>query len=189
MRMNRLLVCALLLAAFPLDAAQPPSACGERCLTVHGKKDADHALQFSTAYVTTAQSDDCVTYNRMAGVTTPQYKTEFMPPIRKSETTYRIEIPLTRHIGGKCGWKAVAVSFDVVSVASRREPPKTGMSAFGFGDAPATIARMDLFCRRSSHQRATGEQAAYNCLTDGKTIYPALGPGSHNIELNFGPRP
>lgn len=192
MPVKRLLLCmacVLPMAAIPLSGAQTPSSskCSERCLTLHGRKDADHGLGFSVAYTTTAKTEDCVSHNRMAGVTTAQTRVEFMPPVRKGET-YRIEIPLSQHTGGKCGWKLAGVSVDVVSVASRREPPKAGYSLFGFGDTPGTIERLDLKCRRTAYKRAFGEQAAYLCLTAGQAQYPALGGGSHVIELNFGER-
>lgn len=191
MRVKRLLACmacALPLSAIPLSSAQTASSkCGERCLTLHGKKDADHGLGFSVHYRTAVKTADCVSYNRMAGVTTPLTQTEFMPPVRKGES-YRIEIPLGQHVGGNCGWKLAGVSVDVVSVASRREPPKAGLSLFGFGDAPGTMQRLDLKCRRFAYQRAFGEQAAYVCLTDRQAQISALGDGNHVIELNFGPR-
>ena len=185
------IACLLPLAVIPVGAAQTttPSKCGDRCLTLHGTKNADHGLGFSVAYATTAKTKDCVTYNPMAGVTTQQTRYEFMPPVRKGET-YRIEIPLGKHVGGACGWKAVGIFLDVVSVASRREPPKPGVSLLGFSDAPATIQGFELKCRRCAYTRASGaEQAAYLCLTQGPAPNTTLGPGSHDIELNFGKRP
>ncbi len=181
------LSCALMLSAIPACQAQTPAECGERCLTLHGKKNPDHSLGFSVAYATTAKSDNCVTHNRMAGVTTPRTLTEFMPPLRKGDS-YRINIPLNKQVDGKCGWKVAGVSINVVSVASRREPPNAGYSLFGFSDAPGSVRRVDLKCRRSAYQRATGEQASYQCLTDAQVHYSALGPGSHTVELNFGER-
>lgn len=164
-----------------------PAGCTGRCLTLHGAKNADHALGFSVTYATTSTEADCVVHNRMAGVTTPQTHVEFMTPVRAGDT-YRVEIPLDRRTGGPCGWRVAAVFFDVVSVASRREPPKQGYSLFGFGSQSGTVDRVDLACRRTAYRRATGEQAAYQCLTAAGVSIPALGDGSHTIALNFGAR-
>ncbi|MGH8616742.1 MAG: hypothetical protein ACREUW_03560 [Burkholderiales bacterium] len=170
-------------------AATPAAACGERCLTLQGSKDADFGLGFSVAYATTATTPDCVSVNRLAGVTTQRTRTVFLPPVRKG-TTYRIALPLDAHVGGACGWKPAGVFLDVVSVASRREPPKPGRSLFTFGDAPTTLPRLDLQCRRTSYPRASGaEQAAYQCVPATTAPMPALGPSSHAIELNFTVRP
>jgi hypothetical protein len=181
------LVCLSLpgLAPALANAASPTVVCREPCLTLHGRKDADFGLGFAVAYSTTATTPDCVTINRRAGVTTQQTRTVFLPPVRKGET-YRIDLPLDAHVGGKCGWKPAGVFLDVVSVASRREPPKAGISLLGFGDAPGTLPRLDLLCRRTAYQRPSGaEQAAYQCRTEAQTAIPPLGPGSHTIELNF----
>ena len=185
------IACALPLAVVSPSGAQTASLskCGERCLTLHGKKDPDHGLGFAVAYTTTAKTDDCVMHNRLAGVTVPQTRYEFARPVRKG-ATYRIEIPLNQHAGGNCGWKTVGVFLDVVSVASRREPPKPGHSLFAFGAAPETIRRVDLKCGRTAYKRASGaEQAAYLCAAEARTRIPALGGGSHVIELNFAGRP
>lgn len=189
--LKRWLVC--LACLFPMTAipwsgdaqATESSQCGKPCLTLYGRKDADHGLSFSVAYTTTAKTEDCVTHNRLAGVTTQQSRYEFLPPVRKGQT-YRVEIPLGKYVGGKCGWKAAGVFLDVVSVASRREPPKPGLSLFLFDDGQGAIQRLDLKCRRSAYKRASGaEQAAYMCQVEGVTPIPVLGSDSHVVELNF----
>jgi hypothetical protein len=185
------LACLFPMAGIPSSGgaqATGSSQCAKPCLTLHGSKDADHGVSFSVAYTTTAKTEDCVTHNGLAGVTTQQSRYEFLPPVRKGET-YRIEIPLGKYTGGKCGWKVAAVFLDIVSVASRREPPKPGHSLFLFDDEGGTIQRLDLKCRRSAYKRASGaEQAAYLCQLEGVTPIPALGSDSHVVELNFGTR-
>ncbi len=181
--------CSLLPASPVAVAAAPPVACGDRCLALQGRKGADFGLGFAVAYTTTATTPGCVTVNRLAGVTTQQTRTVFLLPVRKGET-YRIDLPLDTHVGGACGWKPAGVFIDVVSVAPRREPPKPGYTLFLFGDAPGTLQRLDLLCRRTAYRRASGaEQAAYQCQTEGQTAIPPLGPGSHTVELNLKARP
>ena len=41
-------------------------------------------------------------------------------------------------------------------------------------------------CTRSAYRRATGEQAAYLCLTAVDAESMVLGDGSHRVELNLG---
>ena len=110
---------------------------------MHGTKDADHSLGFAITYATTEARDACVSHNRMAGVTTAQTRVEFLPPVRRA-VVYEIEIPLDQHVGGDCGWRATAVSPDVVSTASRREPPKPGFTLFLLQPGVSTLARVAL---------------------------------------------
>ena len=184
------IACVSPMALVPLSAAQPApsSKCDGRCLTLQGTKNADHGLGFSVAYTTTAITDDCVTHNRLAGVTTQKTRYEFLPPVRKGEA-YRIDIPLNAHVGGQCGWKVAGVFVDVMSVASLRLPPKPGHSLFLFGDTPGTLPRLDLKCRRTAYKGSFGnEQASYLCQTEKSARIPPLGDGSHGIELNFAER-
>jgi hypothetical protein len=168
--------------------AASPAPCSERCLTLHGSKEADHELRFTVAYTTTAKTDGCVVHNRLAGVTVAATRYEFMPPVRKGER-YRIDIPLDQHTGGKCGWKVAGVFLDVPSVASRQEPPKPGSTLFSFSETPGAPARVNLECRKTAYKRPSGaEQAFYLCRAEGSAGIPALGKGSHSVELNFGER-
>lgn len=166
-------------------ATQAPPSCQGACLTVHGTKDADHSLGFSVAYATTSTDADCVSVNRMAGVTTPLTRREFARPIRDG-VTYELSLPLDQHVGGACGWRPVAVSLDVVSVASVRQPPKPGISLFLVEPGTTrSIERVALSCRRSAYQGTFGEQAAYLCLVGPGAESMALGDGSHRVEVNF----